>query len=203
MLQSEKFINNHAAQAATAQIAAAATAVEEKKGGQEIQIDALLLAYQSIYEAVQLTHQAAQTEAKGMTTNASAQNRLIDWETGLHFQNLSHDQLFAVETIRDKHQIHEINPDGSGGPWHIFYTTRHVEVPKEVAQKDLEDLDITNQQISAVRNVLEDNLTLLRQGAQVSETQLNSTIDENQQDNQQGSSLLQMLIQLTERISRV
>lgn len=203
MLQSEKFINNHAAQTAAAQIAAAATAVEEKKGRQEIQIDALLLAYQSIYEAVQLTHQAAQTEAKGMTTNASAQNRLIDWEAGLHFQNLSHDQLFAVETIRDKHQINEINPDGSGGPLYIFYTTRHVEVPKEVAQKDLEDLEITNQQISAVRNILEDNLTLLRQGAQVSETQLNSTIDENQQGNQQGSSLLQMLIQLTERISRV
>ncbi len=177
--ESEKFINNHAAQTAAAQIAAAATAVEEKKGRQEIQIDALLLAYQSIYEAVQLTHQAAQTEAKGMTTNASAQNRLIDWEAGLHFKKSEpRDQLFAVETI-------ETNTKKSMrliltvvvALCTFFMPRDTLRYRRRWLKKIWKFWKLPTNGFSAVRNILEDNLTLLRQGAQVSETQLNSTID--------------------------
>lgn len=67
----------------------------------------------------------------------------------------------------------------------------------------LQAISTQNQEISALRNDIEDKLTVMKQDAQVSETNVNTVMNENQQSISQGSSLLNMLGSLTQQISQI
>ena len=153
----------------------------EEKIKKQPQIDALLLAYLCIFESVQIDRDTAQIQSKGLEASAAAQNKVIALESGVNFAELKWSQLFTKKIVSGKTKI----------------------VPKKVAQTILDNLEMQNQEVSAIRGVMEDHLTVLRQGAQVNETNLNSVMDEDQQSVQQGASLMQMLTSLTNQISRI
>ncbi len=67
----------------------------------------------------------------------------------------------------------------------------------------LQQINTHNQEIAALRNDLGDKLTVLKQDAQVSETNVNTVMNENQQCVSQGSSLMNMLVSLTQQISQI
>jgi len=137
-------------------------------------VDPLELAYLFIFDSVKTGRDSAQIQAKNIQNNALIQNNLIGEEAQLAFMTLRPDQLFTA----------------NGGA-------------QKVAQTVLDDLQSHNQEISAVRGVMEDQLNVLRQNAQVSETNLNSNTDASQQSVQQGGSLMQMLTSLSSQISRI
>lgn len=150
------------------------------------QIDALVYAAMLIFDSVQTDHETARIQAKGLEVNAEAQNRLINREAQLNFETLRWTEMFSNKMI--------LNADGPN------FT--HLTI-KKVAQTVLSDLSTKNQEISAVRGIMEDQITLMRQEAQVKQAGLNSVLNEDQQAVQQRTSLMQMLTQLTNQISRI
>lgn len=140
-------------------------------------IDPLLFAYMEIYQTVQLNHEGAQVQAKTIAANAQQQENMINLEAGYNFETLRWSQVFTYK-------------DGK-------------LTQKTVKETVVEKLQIDNQEISAIRGVLADQITVLRQNAQMSETNLNSVVNETQQSVQQGGSLMQMLVSLTNQISRI
>ncbi len=140
-------------------------------------IDPLLLAYMEIFQSVQLNHQTAEIQAKSVAVNAQQQEQMINVEAGINFQTLRWSQMFTHK--------------------------KGKTVKKPVSQTDIEKLQSTNQEVSAIRGVIADKITVLRQNAQMNETNLNSVVNESQQSVQQGGSLMQMLVSLTNQVSRI
>jgi len=149
-------------------------------------IDPLELAYLYIFESVKIGTETAQIQAKSLQYNAVQQNRLIDLEAQQNFVVLHHSDLFTQRIV--------VGPNAPTAPqWKS----------KKVAATKLNNLNWQNMEISAIRGVLEDQINGLRQGAQIEETQDNTVINDAQQSIQQGGSLMQMLISLTNQISRI
>ena len=152
-------------------------AEEPQEQGSGEKIDPLLLAYMEIFQSVQLNHQTAQIQAKAIAVNAQQQEEMINIEAGINFQTLRWSQMFT-------------HKDGK-------------VIEKTVSAVDINKLQTANQEISAIRGVLADQITVLRQNAQMNETNLNSVVNESQQSVQQGGSLMQMLVSLTNQVSRI
>lgn len=163
-----------------------APAPSQKGGAGKGQIDPLLLAYMEIFQSVQLGHDTAQIQAKGIAANAQQQEKMINLEAGIQFVTLRWSQMFS--------KVYWLSSGGGGG---VKFVT------KKISQSVLQQMQSSNQEISAVRGVIENQLTVTRQNAQVCETNLNSVVNEDQQSVQQGGSLMQMLVSLTNQVSRI
>jgi hypothetical protein len=177
--------------------------------------DAIYLAYSMLLKLVNTAHQTALIEAKELRSNAAAQNRLIGQEAAANFQNFTHKQLFSTQHIQDRHvkfitipNNNGCGPDGMqpGGGFEqekVWYTTHIQVVARNPDRKDMDSLEANNQETSAIRGVLESRLGLLRQGGSISETNMNSTVDEDQQTTQAGSGLMDLVEQLTGQIMKI
>lgn len=152
----------------------AATTQKKQQADPYAGIDPLILAYYWIFTSVQIARDTAQLQAKEIQANAANQNSLIFKEAQKNFFTLSWSKLHT--------------PNGGA---------------KTVDQGDLNNMEAQNQEVSALRGVLGDQLNMLRQNAQVSETNLNTTVSDSQQTIQQGASLMQMLVSLTNQITRI
>lgn len=180
--------------------------VENKKRGKKQQIDALLLAYMYIFQSVQIDHESAVIQAKRIENNALEQSQLIREEGAFQFETLKHSQLYqtfyfgsAAEAVMFEKMIPHTG-------WVIHKTPGGrimAYIPKTISSAVLGNMSSTNLYISAERSIMEDKLSVLRQGAQVGETNLNSVTDEDQQSVQQGAGLMQMLVNLTNQITRI
>ena|ERR1700722_6417788 len=162
-------------------------------------MDALLVAYFLIFNSVQLGHDTALVQAKGLQSNALAQNQLIGLESDQEFSVLRQSQLYDIKhdmVFADAPPAGCIVQNTPGGGNIVF-------IPKPVSQADLDANNLTNQQITGNRGVLEDQISALRQDAQIKETALNSTSDGIQQGTQQDSSLTQMLTSLINQLARI
>ena len=151
-------------------------------------IDALLLAFLYIYEAVQIHRDTAAIQAKEIKANVVDQNNLIKEEALLHFDTLlTNEMLFkwGKRKHRKKGQ------------------SKFTWLPKTDDNKILENFNAFNQKIAAQRNIFGDKLTVLKQNVQVEETQINTDVNEDQESISKGSSLLRMLVSLTNQISRI
>ncbi|MCH9627032.1 MAG: hypothetical protein S4CHLAM2_06660 [Chlamydiales bacterium] len=160
---------------------------KEKKQENGSGVDPLILAYSMIFHAVQINHETASIKSKEVQANAVAQNRLIDREGAFNFYTLTKHQLFA--------------PDVHINIWNGGHYVTYA--PKTVAQTDLTQLNTKNQEIAALRNQLGDKLTVLQQGSQIKETEVNTVMSEDQQAVSQGSSLMNMLVSLSNQISQI
>lgn len=152
----------------------------DKNPGQEpnVQVDPLLFAYMEIFKSVQLNHDTAITQAKMIAVNAQQQEQMINIEANVNFQTLRWSQMFT-------------------------HNKKGLTIKKTVSQTDIEKLQTSNQEISAIRGVIADQITVLRQNAQMNETNLNSVVNESEQSVQQGGSLMQMLVSLTNQVTRI
>lgn len=198
-----------------------ATGVENQEPKQKKDhppVDALLLAYMFIFESVQINHQSAAVQAKQIESNASAQNKVIRDEENVnfaHFEKGQRDEKIVIITANGGREVIDAAQIGSAafnkilraierGTYHgkalphsKIFTTFTVKTGA------MQQLQLKNQEISAVRSVMENKITVLRQSAQVGETNLNSAIDDDEQALQEGGSLMQMLNSLTQQITRI
>lgn len=163
-----------------------AAVLQDEKKGQSQSIDPLLLAYMCVFHAVQISNQTADIQAKVIQNNVNAQNQLIDLESKFNFFTLSKDDMF-----------NKIQVVGTNIAPYIKYT------PKKVAQTELENLTTKNQGVSAIRNTFEDKIRVLGQEVQMDETKVNTDVNNTQQSMQQGSGIMQMMLSLTNQISRI
>lgn len=174
-------------------------------------IDPLLLAYMYIFESVQTGRETAQIQAKSLENNVEAQNKMIREEATKNFYVLRNSQLYnKVTKTRVQHKTWDPGCPGTHWippHWNYWYTTHAIQTrwvgKKDVDPDVLAKLEENNQQISATRGIIESQITVLRQDAQIKETNLNSSIDEDQQAIQEGASLMQMLVSLTNQISKI
>lgn len=150
------------------------------------QESALLFAYMEILQSVNLNHETASIQAKELQNNAQAQENIIAQEGNFAFLTLPQSQLFTTKV--------ELSSTGAA---------QNVQIPKTVSASVLQNFQEKNQVVSSVRTVFEDQLTVMRQNAQISETNLNTVMNEDQQSVQEGSSLMQMLVSLTNQITRI
>lgn len=163
-------------------------------------LDPLELAYIYIFESVQLGHDTAQIQAKGLEVNAAAQNKMIAQEAALKFNTFQHSQLYHKKW--GDVMWSKVNWKNWDGNWNDLPRTYKWE-RNNVKQSVLDSLQFKNQEISAVRGVLEDKLNVLKQNSSIGMTQLNTVSNESQQSLSEGSSLMQMLASLTNQISRI
>lgn len=183
----------------------------ENQGSNTDQIDPLLLAYMYIFESVQTGRETAQIQAKSLENNVEVQNKLINEEATKNFYALRQSQIYnKVTKTRVKHQTWDPGCPGTHWippHWNVWYTTHAIQTrwvgKKDVAPSVLANFEEKNQEVSATRGIIESQITVLRQDAQIKETGLNSSVDEDQQAIQQGASLMQMLVSLTNQISRI
>lgn len=77
------------------------------------------------------------------------------------------------------------------------------KMPQEERNAYLQEINTKNQEISALRSNLGNKMTVLKQDAQVSETNISTGLNENQQTMSQGSSLMNMLVSLTQQVARI
>ncbi|MEZ5314867.1 MAG: DUF720 domain-containing protein [Chlamydiales bacterium] len=75
----------------------------------------------------------------------------------------------------------------------------------EQAKKNtfLQEINTRNQKISAIRSNFENKLTVLKQNAQVSETKVNTVINESQQTISQCGNLMNMLVSLSQQVTQI
>lgn len=151
-------------------------------------VDPLELAYLMIYQAVEINHDTTKTQAKALAENAKEQNLMINKEAEMNFVTLTWNQL---------HRRAKIN-------YFIFNDPNNYKwVDKNPSQGVLDGMTSKNQEISAIRGVMEDKINVAKQNASVQETNLNSTSDASQQAVSQGSSIMNMLMSLTSQIARI
>jgi len=194
----------------------------EKKEHKQ-RMDALLLAYMMIFESVLTKHRTAQIQAKQVENQVQSEDVLIREENQQNFLQLTWSQLFKrlhldkrnawsiwMDLVNSKNSLYflpsaqkeEVMKDCFRIMNHHGKTFK-LTVNKKVGTTLLAAINISNLEISAVRNNLEDQLTVLRQIIQIGDTDLNSTINEDQQSVQEGASLMQMLVSLSNQISKI
>jgi hypothetical protein len=152
-------------------------------------LDPLLFAYMEIYRAMQITHQTAQVNAKVLAANAASQEDLIQEEAKLHFATLG---WHSGDTC----PLSNISIPG-------VQNNLPQKTPVKIDPEKLSELELHNQEISALRSGLGNKITMRRQEAEMVETKLNTDVNECQEYMQQGIGLMQMLVSLTNQISRV
>lgn len=173
---------------------------EEKKNGGNI--DPLFLAYMMIFEAVKICHDTASIQAKTTQSLALAQNNLINMDGQLNFYQLHQSQLYNKKVVNQ--YKYGVMP-GPWGPVRYKKVVGHVNkyTPAKVGQTALENVNTKNQRIEALRDQISNKLTVLQQDSSMTETNVNSIMNEDQQDISQGASLMQMLVSLSNQISQI
>lgn len=173
---------------------------EEKQNGENI--DPLFLAYMMIFEAVKICHDTASIQAKTTQSLALAQNNLINMEGQLNFYQIHNSQLYNKKVVNQ--YTYGVMP-GPWGPVRYKKVVGHVNkyTPAKVGQTVLENVNTKNQRIEALRDQISNKLTVLQQDSSMTETNVNSIMNEDQQDISQGASLMQMLVSLSNQISQI
>lgn len=152
---------------------------ENKQKKQQGGVDPVLIAWIQIFHSVQLGHQLANIQVNEMQKNLVAQNNTINEEQMLNFIPIPQDATITMYT-----------PNGP------------IKIKVKPSQALIQQITTKNQEIAALRNNKSDVLTVLKQDAQISETKINTVMNENQRTITQGSGLLNMLVGLTNQINR-
>ena len=152
-------------------------------------VDPLLLAFYYLLQASNLSSDSALIHAKQINQNALSQEKLN--------ARLGELQNYSVPTLQKNHHTTHI----SHWTWKFWKHGFHYHITKTwttvANQGAVDQSQAKNQEISAQRQMLTDQMTLLQQTAQVSEANVNSIGNEAMQSIQEGTNLLQILQSLT------
>ena len=160
-------------------------------------VDVLFLAFMAILTAMNDQQKVAQTQAKQLQANAAQQIKLNDQEEAINFYQLTENELYRIS--RQKRYTYNQNGGIDGGPPKKIPIYSNVKVPIPNAAFKVQTM---NQQQEKIRDGLTNQMLMLRQNAQIAESQVNSTVDQSEQAAQEGSTLLQMLVTITNHIMR-
>lgn len=177
--------------------------------------NALLLAYLIMYLTLRTSHDTDRIDAKKIEYNDHIQRLKIRQEAQEKFETISRDQVDKEEMIiggfpfvksvakypQLYHKLKELIAEGKIKPGFVKFVW--IQKTAKALNNILTKLQNKNQIVAAERNIMEDQLNVTRQGAQVAETNLNSAVNQTEQTLHQGSSLMQMLMSLTNQISRI
>lgn len=174
--------------------------------------DILAIAFMLLMEASSISTDTAQIHAKQLQQNALSQQRLNAQEQEDHFEAVPskiidhHTVTFHTQHTSCRHQ--RTKPPGTGWWWswnrfqggnwrRRWETTRRVSHNTCPNQGAIDQVNARNQEISSDRMKLADQLSILQQGAEIGESQVNTITNEAMQTAQEGVNLLQILQSLT------
>lgn len=165
-------------------------AQNSQKKGQDGAVDPLFLAYLYIFESVQQNRDTVAVQAKELQVNAAQQQNMINQEATLNFNTL---KCYTMEKIEHV----------TAGPNGVTSHTTYKKVKIDITPEKLADFNAKNEQVSAVRGLLADQMGTLQQDAQIKSANINTDQDADQQSISQGASIMQMAGQLAQQISRI
>ena len=153
--------------------------VKSKKLAKPQGVNPLMIAYLQLLKAVRTGQETATIHAKGLEINAAAQNSLIKEQELVNFISIKGEHVTVMS---------------ASGPSYtkVIYKT-----------KEINEVMIENEEISAVRGYFSEEITQKRQGAQLETTEENSVINKVQQTISESAGLMQMLMSLTNQVTRV
>ena len=185
---------------------------EEKKDKDPAQpADPLLLAYMMIYSSVIVSSNSAAIDSKALQVNANIQDNLIRQEQAFGFSVIN---TFEI----DKDCLAEFkNVAPSAYAMLEMFFLKNSQIPQskkdqlysaiekdpKVLQLVLDEKQMKNNSIESIRGTFEDKLNVAKQTAQVMETNTNTVINETGTDIQKGSSIMQMLLSITNQIGAI
>lgn len=190
----------------------AITAPGQSSSPSDEQGDILAITFMLLMEASTISSHTAQIHAKQLEQNALSQQRLNAQEQHDHFSEIPskiidhHTQVYHTQHSSCRHQRQRPTGTGwwwswnrfQGGDWRRrWVTTRRVSHNTCPNQGAIDQANARNQEISADRMRLADQLSILQQGANIGEAQVNTISNEAMQTAQEGSNLLQILQSLT------
>lgn len=147
-------------------------------------LDAMQIAFLQLYESVQTGRQTAQIQAKSSEANINQQNILIGQNAQINFQNLSWKELFTHKTVKKNgKKVQET-------------------VEKTDAGAKLEQLASVNDEIEAMRSVMEQKINVLGQANSVENANLSNTLNISEESVSAASKTEQELGSLTTQIAR-
>lgn len=164
--------------------AAQARATEKEKEHQPSpDQDGIMAAYFVILEAVSIQQQTAERIAKEYECGIQVQIKLNNQAAQENFVQLTWNQSHV--------RVPVANANGH------FYMKTTI---KKIGSQTLQTMQMENQQIEKQRNDIANQVMIAQQNAQVDQTQLNTTVNNQQQSTQIDSGLMQMLLQVTNQI---
>jgi len=177
---------------------------QEEAKSETIQPDALLLAYFSIYEAVQYGNDTARIQAKDLEDNAIAQNRVIAEASEVHFETfgnlINQARASAMKTIQFRNAVYGL----TGGA--ISKTDEAKIIQKKesslITPTLLERVNTTNQSRQALASLFTDKLTVMRQVANVGSSNENADLDNVSQGISVAGALMHMVVNVSQQIDR-
>lgn len=160
--------------------------------------DTLLLVIMSIMDAVNIGQERANLQAKQLCVNANAQMSLNNQAQGIAIVAITENEAYQIKTVKIKHSNQTMGDRGFVNH-HVWYTTQKQKIAQPNA---VEQIQTQNQKNESLRDGISNQVLLLRQIAQVGESQINSTMDTDQQSVSMAAGILQLLITITNQVTQ-
>jgi hypothetical protein len=179
-------------------------------------LDPLMFAYFEITKAVNMAHETAALQAKELEANSNAQNELIAREGQLHFQTLDLMIKQVIDDAGGKTKIYNwasLKAQLLGyGHWSVTKIHHEADIIARKAIESLERGQITNtileqistnnEEIQGMRNMLEAQLNMWSNSWQMGMSMITVSTNNSQNSVQEGGSLMRMLLNLTNQITK-
>lgn len=181
----------------------------KQKSEDQIDPNPMFLAWIMIFESIQNSQRNVVIQEKELQANAAAQQGVLNREEAIKPADIQAKtvQQVMVNTPIGHWKTEKINVGGriiTIGPFWVTTNLKHLKmVDCDISNTQIQLKMVRNQGLAAERNELGDKVSLLRQGAQVVETNMSVSIQTITQEISASSSLLSNLVSLGDRISRM
>ncbi len=160
--------------------------------------NALLWAFMNLVEAVDVQSQSAVIKAKALSANACAQERLNDRLRSITWEDVPNAQCHYTE--HKEYGYRPGPPTPNGGCIVQKYVKADVWTHQTLNRASIDAANAANAQQNKLRADLQGQMNIMQQVAQVSETLVNSNVNEIERTTEEASSILDMLKALTNKI---
>lgn len=154
-------------------------------------INSFVLVIAALIQSMNVQQENESIQCKQLSSNAQAQEQLNNQQASFVLQVFTQGMEYQKVKMTNRHSELCTAPNDPAGVNKVWYTHKTMIIKHSSA---MYNLNISNEKSECVRNCISNQILLLRQNAQIGESQLNSSVDQSQQTAQEGVSFMQMLV---------
>lgn len=160
--------------------------------------DGLILALISIMQSLNIQQETAQAQCKVMESNAKAQETLNQRQDKENFIVFTKNMIYNNVEVRNHHSKMIKEGPQPGDFFDQQWTT--VEIQKQKDPNALEKIQSSNMQIQKTRDGVANEMLILRQKAQIAQTELGATVNQGEQTVSEFAQITGTLLTITNQI---